>query len=522
MTGPIPFDDRFGEPDQLRDQLRLLLRHRVAMALGVALGLLGGLAMALYDAGTYSSTSDVLVRAGADPFDTVSVPVDNQISMSTEQQIAASAAVAVRAAQALGQPDSRAAALQDHLRVTNPAKSQMLRFEFTASAPQRAARGADAFAEAYLADRRSRNDAAVLRAVDGMRTQITALTRQTRKDWDNSADGAAVQSEIGSLRKRVAEISSRDTSGGDIVRRGAAPALPSGPGPGTLAVLGLAGGAVLGILLAWLCSALDSRVRSAREVQAALGAPVLGSLPAGPRADDALLTVGRTDGARAQAYRSLAFRTGLSGGAGCLLVVTPRADDSAGAVAANLAAAFAECGREVVLVDADPDAHGLAARLPLVPAEERTEPDPSLPEGGDLVDAGSAGRFALCRGGRTGRSPLTDVSQAMDQAASGTCPPTTVVAGRPLLEHPDALVAAQHYAGVVVVTGRDTRRDDLRQTGELISCSGVRLLGAVIDAGRVRGGAAVLRRVKPRLRTESVLPGTQPAGQHDTVTVSRG
>ncbi|MGN5378760.1 hypothetical protein ACQ4WX_19135 [Streptomyces lasalocidi] len=65
MTGPVPFDDRFGEPDQLRDQLRLLLRHRVAMALGVALGLLGGLAMALYDAGTYSSTSEVLVRAAA-------------------------------------------------------------------------------------------------------------------------------------------------------------------------------------------------------------------------------------------------------------------------------------------------------------------------------------------------------------------------------------------------------------------------------------------------------------------------
>ncbi|OIJ90563.1 hypothetical protein [Streptomyces monashensis] len=520
MTGPVPFDDRFGEPDQLRDQLRLLLRHRVAMALGVALGLLGGLAMALYDAGTYSSTSEVLVRAGADPFDTVNVPVDNQISMSTEQQIAAGATVAVRAARTLGQPDSRATALQDHLRVTNPVKSQVLRFEFTASAPQRAARGADAFAEAYLADRRSRNDAAVHRAVDGMRTQIAALARRT-KDADNSADASAVQSEIGSLRKRVSEINSRDTSGGDIVRSGAAPALPSGPGTSALVVLGLAGGAVLGVLLAWLCSALDSRVRSAREVQATLGAPVLGSLPPGPGADDPLLTVGHTDGARVQAYRSLAFRTGLSGG-GCLLVVAPRADDSAGEVAANLAAAFAECGRQVVLVDADPDAPGLAARLPLVPAEERTEPETSLPEGGVLVDAGSAGRFALCPGGGTGKSPHTDVSWATDQVASGTCSPVTVVAGRPLLEHPHTLVAARHFDGVVVVTGRDTRRDDLGQTGELIGCSGVRLLGAVVDAGRARHGAAVLRRVKPGPRTESVLPGTQPAGQHDTLTVSRG
>lgn len=518
MTGPVPFDDGFGEPDQLRDQLRLLLRHRVAMALGIALGLLGGLAMALYDAGTYSSTSEVLVRAGADPFDTVNVPVDNQISMTTEQQIAAGAAVAVRAARTLGQPDSRFTALQDHLRVTNPAKSQVLRFEFTANAPQRAARGADAFAEAYLADRRSRNDAAVQRAVDGLSTQIAALSRQPAKDSDNSAEASAVQSEIGSLRKRVSEINSRDTSGGDIVRGGAVPARPSGPGASTLAVLGLAGGAVLGILLAWLCSALDSRVRSAREVRAALGAPVLGSLPPGPREDDALLAVGRTDGVRVQAYRSVAFRTGLPGG-GCLLVVAPRADDGAGEVAANLAAAFAECGREVVLVDADPDAPGLAARLPLVPAAEHTAPETSLPEGGVLVDAGSAGRFTLRPGGEAGRSPHTDAPRATDRTASGTCSPTTVVAGRPLLEHPHALAAAQHYDGVVVVTGRGTRRDDLRQTAELIGCSGVRLLGAVVDAGHA---PAVLRRVKPRSRTESVLPGTQPAGQHDTLTATRG
>ncbi|KOV59393.1 hypothetical protein ADK64_34930 [Streptomyces sp. MMG1121] len=502
--------------------MRLLLRYRVAMALGVALGLLGGLAMALYGAGTYSSTSDVLVRAGADPFDTVNVPVDNQISMNTEQQIAASAAVAVRAAQTLGQPASRATALQDHLRVTNPAKSQVLRFAFTARTPQRAARGANAFAEAYLADRRSRNAAAVHRAVGGMRTQITALTRQTTKDSDNSAAASAVQSEIGSLRKRVSEINSRDTSGGDIVRTGAAPALPSGPGTGTLVVLGLAGGAVLGILLAWLCSALDSRVRSAREVQAALGAPVLGSLPHDPRAGDALLAVGGTGGARAQAYRSLAVRTGLSGGTGCLLVVAPRAGGGAEAVAANLAAAFAECGREVVLVDADPGAPGLAARLPLVPAEERAEPEPSLPEGGVLVDAGSAGRFALCPGGRAGRSPHTDVSRETDQDAPDTRSPTTVIAGRPLLEYPGALVTTQHVGGVLVVTGRGTRRDDLRQMGELISCSGVRLLGAVVDAGRARRGGAALRGVKPRSRTASVLPAAQPAGQHDTLTAPRG
>ncbi|MQY32386.1 hypothetical protein SRB17_03340 [Streptomyces sp. RB17] len=522
MTGPIPFDDRFDEPEQLREQLRLLLRHRVAMALGVALGLLGGLAAAWYGAGTYSSTSEVLVRPGADPFDTVSVPVDNQISMTTEEQIAAGATVAVRAAHTLGQPESRAGALQNHLRVTNPGKSQVLRFEFTAGGPAQAARGANAFAEAYLADRRSRNDAAVRRAVAGVEQQITALTRQAKKGRDDSSGSSAANSDISSLSKRKSEISARDTDGGDVVREAVAPTRPAGPGTASLVFLGLAGGAVLGVLLAWLCSALDSRVRSAREVQAALGAPVLAILPPGPRTGDALLTVGRTDGARAQAYRSLAVRTGLSGGTGSLLVVAPQADDAAGAVAANLAAAFAECGRQVVLVDAAPDTPGLAACLPLVPAEERTGSETSLPVGGVLVDAGSAGRFALCPGDAAGRPPHTDESPAMDQAASGTGSPTTVIAGRPLLEHPHALATAQHCDGVLVVTGSDTRRDDLRQVGELISCSGLRLLGAVVDTGRAWRAAALLHRAQPRSGAESALPATQPAGEHDTLTATRG
>ncbi|MEU1402302.1 hypothetical protein ABZ471_08025 [Streptomyces sp. NPDC005728] len=527
MTSSLPFDDRFDERDQLREQLRLLLRYRVVMVLGTVLGLLGGLAVAVYGAHTYSSTSDVLVRASSDPFGTVSVPADNQISMSTEQQIAAGTAVAVRAAHALGQPESRAEALQRHLRVTNLAKSQVLRFEFTARTPRRAARGASALAEAYLVDRKSRNDAAVQRAVDGMEKQITALTRRAKKDKDSDDDteDSPVQSEIRSLQKRVSEISSRDTNGGDVVRKGTTLSLPASLGWRILLVLGLAGGAVLGILLAWLCSALDGRVRSAREIQAALRAPVLGFLPRDDRAGDSLLTVGRTDGARAQACRSLAGRlehTAFPGRTGCLLVAAPRHDDAAGAVAANLTAALAEGGTEVVLVDADPETAGLAAHLPLVAEAEPTGSATSLPGAGVLVDAGSAGRFALCSSGRTGRFLQADVSRAMDQTASGGDSPVAVIAARPLLEHATALALTQHSGGVLVVARLNTRREDLRQVSELISCSGARLLGAVVDTGRARRGVsgAVLRLVKPRSQAESVMPVAEPAGQHDTLTVS--
>ncbi|MFJ9866869.1 hypothetical protein [Streptomyces sp. NPDC101165] len=529
MTGPFHFDDRYDEPDQLRDQLRRLLRHRAVIALGIVLGLLGGAALALARAHTYTSTSEVLVRSTTDPFGTVAVAADNQVSMGTEQQIAASAAVAIRAAHTLRQPASHAGALQDRLRVTNPAKSQVLRFEFTANSPGRAARGANAFADAYLADRKGRNDAAVQRATQGVEQQIAAVTKQaakTKTDDGESTDSAA-QSEIATLHKRVSDINSRDTTGGDIVRSGEAPTKPSGPGMSNLLVLGLASGLALGILLAWLRSALDSRVRSADEVRAALRAPVLGMLPSERRRAEALLTVGRTGGDRTEAYRALAYRlrqTGLASGAGRLLVVAPRRGAATGEVAVNLAAALAECGEEVLLVDADPGTLGLATRLPLVPDDARTTEEEALPQGSLIVDAGTAGRFVCRSSGSTGSQVQAGVSAAVHRVLPAADSGSAVVVTRPLLEHADALAVAQRVDGVLLVTDLDaTRRGDLKRAHELISCSGGNLLGAVLDAGRARGLRDVLRR-RPKRRpvVDPATPIVELPAQDDTLTVSRG
>ncbi|AKN74894.1 hypothetical protein QR97_38995 [Streptomyces sp. PBH53] len=527
MTGPIHVYDRYDEPDQLRDQLRRLLRHRAVIALGIVLGLLGGAALAFSRAHTYTSTSEVLVRSTADPFGTVSVAADNQVSMGTEQQIAASAAVAVRAARLMGRADATAATLGKDLRITNRAKSQVLRFEFTARTPGRAARGANAFAEAYLADRKARNEAAVQRAGRSVQQQIKAVQAAKEKDEDEAVD-KAVQSELDTLHKRIVEINSRDTVGGDIVRRGEAPARPAGPGWAVLLTLGLASGLALGILLAWLRSALDSRVRSADEARAALRAPVLGLLPPEPDEDAPLLTVGHQGGDRAETCRALAYRlrrTGLPAGAGRVLVVSPRRGAATEEVAVNLAAAFAECGDQVLLVDADPGTPALTTRLPLLPDDARTPEEASLPEGSRLVDAGAAGRFACCAGGGTGGPAQPGGSAAVHRLLPGPDSRAAVVVTRPLLEHADALAVAQRVDGVLLVAGLDTtRRDDLKRAYELVDCSGATLLGAVLDAGRPRGRLRALLRRRPGRRPEAepVTPVVELPAQDETLTVSRG
>ncbi|WP_053711234.1 hypothetical protein [Streptomyces sp. NRRL B-3648] len=518
MTGPIDFPDRYDEPDQLRDQLRRLLRHRAVIALGIVLGLLGGAALAFSRAHTYTATSEVLVRSTADPFGAVSVAADNQVSMGTEQQVAASAAVAIRAARLMGRPESGAAALENDLRITNPAKSQVLRFEFTARTPRRAARGANAFAEAYLADRKARNQAAVQRAGRSVQQQITTV--QAKKKDADDADDKAVQSELDTLHKRIVEINSRDTDGGDIVRRGEAPGGPSGPGRPALLLLGLAGGLALGILLAWLRSSLDTRVRSAGEARAALRTPVLALLPPEP-GEDVLLRVGHLGGDRAETYRALAYRlrrTGLPGGTGRVLVVAPRRGAATEEVAVNLAAALTECGDEVLLVDADLGTPALTARLPLLPDTARTPGDAALPDGSRLVDAGTAGRFACCGTG----SPAG--GSAAHRMPSGPDSRTAVVITRPLLEHADALALAQRVDGVLLVAGLGTtRREDLRRAYELIDCSGGTLLGAVLDAGRRDGRlhAALRRRTRSRREAEAAVPLVELPAQDETLTASR-
>ncbi|GHH19526.1 hypothetical protein [Streptomyces lanatus] len=502
MTSPAGFDDQYDDPDELRDQVRLLLRYRATIVLGVLLGLLGGLLLVLLRAGSYTSTGEVLVRARSDPFSTIGVGADSQVSMGTERQIALSATVAARAAKELRHRPG-ADALPADLRVTNIPDTQVLRFEYTAGTAERAARVTNAFARAYLADRQDRSEAMAARMAAGLERQINELTeRLNTKKGDQPVTGAAgLREQVGILRKKLSDVGTYDTFAGDIVRRAEPAARPSGPRPGWLIGTGLLGGLILGVVLAWLCSALEPRARSVGEVQESLHAPVLGILPA-PGAEGELLEVGRADGSRAEAYRALAQRLRGSDGrmaVGRLMIVAPRQQRAADAVAVNLAAAFAESGDDVRLVDAVAHTPGLWARLPL--AAGGPEPD-DAPEGAVMVDAGTAGRFTLCphsRGTTGDDGPAVPAARGVPGADSGG---PTLLLSPPLLEHGDGLVLAPCVDGVLVAGALDDiRRDDLKRVHELVSCLGGHIVGAALHDGSRSG---LLRRVTDRNRWRRV------------------
>jgi hypothetical protein len=393
------------------------------------------------------------------------------------------------------------------LRVINPTETQVLRFEYTAGNPNRSARVTNAFAAAYLADRGDRTRATAERMTGELQQQIDTLHAQEggKSEKPGSAAAAARRDQLASLQKRMSDIRSYDTSGGDIVRLAVPPTRPAGPGPFSLLGLGLLVGVLLGIVFAWLRSALEPRPRSVGEVEVALGAPVLGILPApAPGGDGALLEVGRGDGGRAEAYRTLAFRLRRGDGrtpGRTLLVVSPKRGRGAEAAAVNLAAAFAESGDDVLLVDGTADAPGLAGRLPLTG-------DDSAPEGRVVVDAGTAGEFALFPGRRDaadGAPTAATVTGALPSADSGKA---AFVIARSPLDHTDGLAVAARVDGVLVVGDDGTRRDDLKRLRELIGCAGGRIVGAVLDTGPRNS-----RPSQPKKRGKAATPVAVP-GQH--------
>jgi polysaccharide biosynthesis transport protein len=131
------------------------------------------------------------------------------------------------------------------------------------------------------------------------------------------------------------------------------------PLPRRNAILGGLLGLALGIGLALLAEALDKRVRSEKEVEAALGLPLLGRLPRpGRRLRKAnrLVMLTEPKSVHAETFRKL--RTSLEfvnfeRGARTIMVTSAGPQEGKSTTVANLAVALARAGRRVALVDLD-------------------------------------------------------------------------------------------------------------------------------------------------------------------------
>ena len=141
-------------------------------------------------------------------------------------------------------------------------------------------------------------------------------------------------------------------------------------------ILGLLVGLALGIGLAFLREALDTRVHSAEEMQARLGLPLLGHLPKpdrrpgdvdrrtaraepagpGPPQPEQLATLSEPTGPGAEAFRILKANLDIRlvwQDVKSIIVTSTAQGEGKSTTAANLAVTVARSGRHVILVDLD-------------------------------------------------------------------------------------------------------------------------------------------------------------------------
>ena len=130
-------------------------------------------------------------------------------------------------------------------------------------------------------------------------------------------------------------------------------------------------GLVLGVIIAICVGALDKRLRGREPVESATDSLTLGGLPVDPERRTADVVDLAGNGLYAERIRelrtNLRFATGPSGGRQprVIAITSPQRGEGRTTTAIDLAAALAESGRSVVLVDGDLRAPALADRLPL-------------------------------------------------------------------------------------------------------------------------------------------------------------
>ena len=261
-------------------------------------------------------------------------------------------------------------------------------------------------------------------------------------------------------------------------------------------------GALLGAAVALLVERLDAKIRDRRKAEDAFGASVVAELPTLTRAQRSTrLVVGpEAHNAAAEAFRSL--RTSITfmaaGGqpladddrVGAILVTSASPAEGKTTIAVNLAAAFAETGRSVVLVNAD-------FRRPLaskIVADER----PTLPAALDGIDRLDPAAFLAPT--KVPGVQLLDLSPL--GGAPGDLTRATVRLVAALVERVDALVVdtpplvvtteALEFvpaAKVVVLVGRigRTATDAAQRAGELARFGGARQVAVALnDTGSMR------------------------------------
>ena len=412
------------------------------------------------------------------------ITVSNQISFSSSgatetATIIKTTTVARLAAKELGEDPTAAGSLLGKISTNVQDESTdagFLTITATDSDPKEAARIANAFAAAITQSRT--ND-----AVSRIDAQIADLSKQGGDPTTRSTVAQQIQ------ELRAARLNLGDTT--QVIEPASAPSSPISPHPERNARIAFFLSLLIAAALVPLLDALDRRLRSPEEMEDLGDAPLLGSIPEGafPGGDDGPLVHEAFQTLRAGLTYFNIDRTVSS-----VLIASPARGDGKTTVAANLARALAEDGKNVIAVDCDLRRPQLARRLGvgdqvnfgldsvLIERRELTSAlvDVEI-EGGSLqvLPGGAPPNPSVLLGSDRMRSLLAQLREDAD---------IVIIDTPPLLAVSDAIPLQEQVSGTVLVARVDqTTRDAVRKSISFISTAGGNLLGFVATGVQLGG-----------------------------------
>jgi receptor protein-tyrosine kinase len=468
-------------------------RIRVVLAVLVIVPLVAAVA-SLGQSPLYSATASDLfngqglaasLSGSADP----SAAQDPARVLQTQASIAAAVPVAQLA---LGLANIRTLTpleLLGRCGVAAQSDANLLGFTCTDGTAARARLLADAYARAFIDYRRKLDTSALENARANYARRIKELERRGQTNTQLYASFVDREQQLATqLALQSSNVS---------LARAATSATKVRPRPLRNGVLGLGLGVMLAIGLAFLLDAVDTRIRSTRELERRLGLPLLARIPEPPRwaaRRRHLVMVADPNGDDSEAFRVL--RTNLEffnmeHGARTIMITSAVAEEGKSTTVANLAVALSRAGRRVVLVDLDLrrptldsffNFEGRPGLTDVVLGRARlSDADPPNAEGGSL-EVLTTGPLPRDTGEFVAGQALSNVLEELRSRAD-----VVLIDSPPLLAVGDTITLAGKVDAIVVLTRLGIARrktiEELRRV--LGNCPGAKLgfvvTGAELD-----------------------------------------
>lgn len=437
---------------ELQDYMRVFRSHWLAIVVATVVGGLLAFGWTLTQPKVYTANGSAIITTGTSTSLGDAMVGDNYAKSRVKSylDIAKSREVAKYALEQLN-VDVPPDALVGRVTVSNPLDTAVLRVSATGSTPEEAR----ALVEAWI----------------GGMTKVVS-------DLENANNTGTEES--------IVKLATLDTA--------VAPTSPSSPNVKLAVALGLIIGLALGIAYALIRAAVDRRIRSSEQVEAEFDIAVLATIPFDEEISKRGIAMANRDFHTSESVRQL--RTNLQfldvdNPPRIVVITSAMPGDGKSTVAIQLAAAIAESGQEVVLVDADLRRPSIAEYLGLIPGVGLTDVLVGRAEPKDVLQQyGPSGLFFVMGAGSVPPNPSELLGSVSMRSMLEALNPNAIILvdTPPLVPVTDAaILTARTDGALVVVRSGRTTIDLLDKSLQNLDRVKGRALGIILDGVSRKG-----------------------------------